>query len=189
MCERAQIPLSATHESAAFIIDVLRTLSKHFADRTTMHGVFMDILGLGVLDHGRIRPGQKRARGLGLISRGNGLGPTMRVDHPHQTRPPSGKCPELLQNLLEVRRHRPAGHPRHLWRRPLRRRMRLKLIVHLSKGDIMERDYERVRLSRAAHPGRAGRAVLRWLCRWWPDRNIAVLVEAAVRNSSYRCAA
>ncbi|MEG0004151.1 MAG: HPr kinase/phosphorylase, partial [Comamonas sp.] len=50
MCERAQIPMFATHEAAAFVIDVLRAyLSKHFADRTTMHGVFMDILGMGVL--------------------------------------------------------------------------------------------------------------------------------------------
>src|SRR5690606_35560991 len=34
MCERAQIPMFATRESAAFVIDVLRAyLSKHFADR------------------------------------------------------------------------------------------------------------------------------------------------------------
>jgi HPr kinase/phosphorylase len=36
--------------SSALVIDVLRAyLSKHFADRVSMHGVFMDILGLGVL--------------------------------------------------------------------------------------------------------------------------------------------
>jgi HPr kinase/phosphorylase len=50
MCERAQIPMFATPESAAFVIDVLRAyLSRHFADRASMHGVFMDILGMGVL--------------------------------------------------------------------------------------------------------------------------------------------
>jgi HPr kinase/phosphorylase len=50
LCERAHIPLFATHESAAFVIDVLRAyLSKHFAERQSMHGVFMDILGLGVM--------------------------------------------------------------------------------------------------------------------------------------------
>ena len=50
MCERAQMPMFATRESAAFVIDVLRAyLSKHFADRTSMHGVFIDILGLGVM--------------------------------------------------------------------------------------------------------------------------------------------
>src|SRR5574344_2997251 len=48
MCERAHIPLFATAEASAFVIDVLRAyLSKHFADRTTVHGVFMDILGMG----------------------------------------------------------------------------------------------------------------------------------------------
>lgn len=40
MCERAQIPMFATQESSAFVIDVLRAyLSKHFADRSSMHGV------------------------------------------------------------------------------------------------------------------------------------------------------
>ncbi len=40
-CERAQIPLFATAEPSAFVIDLLRAyLSKHFAERTTMHGVF-----------------------------------------------------------------------------------------------------------------------------------------------------
>ena len=35
VCERAQIPMFATPESSAFVIDVLRAyLSKHFADRT-----------------------------------------------------------------------------------------------------------------------------------------------------------
>jgi HPr kinase/phosphorylase len=73
MCERAQIPLFSTHESAAFVIDVLRAyLSKHFADRTTMHGVFMDILGLGVMITGESGLG-KSELGLELISRGNGL--------------------------------------------------------------------------------------------------------------------
>jgi HPr kinase/phosphorylase len=52
MCERAQIPMFSTQESSAFVIDVLRAyLSKHFADRSSMHGVFMDILGLGCADY------------------------------------------------------------------------------------------------------------------------------------------
>jgi hypothetical protein len=49
MCERAH-PAVLHKEQSAFVIDVLRAyLSKHFADRITMHGVFMDILGMGVL--------------------------------------------------------------------------------------------------------------------------------------------
>ena len=72
MCERAQIPMFATRESSAFVIDILRAyLSKHFADRASMHGVFMDILGLGVMITGESGLG-KSELGLELISRGNG---------------------------------------------------------------------------------------------------------------------
>src|SRR5690606_29090736 len=73
MCERAQIPMFSTKESAAFVIDVLRAyLSRHFADRASMHGVFMDILGMGVLITGESGLG-KSELGLELISRGHGL--------------------------------------------------------------------------------------------------------------------
>jgi len=50
MCDRADIPLFVTEESAGHVIDVVRGyLGQLFAERTTRHGVFMDILGLGVL--------------------------------------------------------------------------------------------------------------------------------------------
>ena len=65
--------LAADIELVALCIDVLRAfLSRHFADRTTMHGVFMDILGVGVLITGESGLG-KSELGLELISRGNGL--------------------------------------------------------------------------------------------------------------------
>ena len=47
MCDRAAIPLFVTAESAGHVVDVVRGyLGQHFAERTTRHGVFMDILGL-----------------------------------------------------------------------------------------------------------------------------------------------
>jgi HPr kinase/phosphorylase len=104
MCERAQIPMFATQQSSAFVIDVLRAyLSKHFADRITMHGVFMDILGMGVLITGESGLG-KSELGLELISRGNGLVADDAVDlyRINQTTI-EARCPDLLQNLLEVR--------------------------------------------------------------------------------------
>src|SRR2546427_9027971 len=73
MCDRADIPLFVTAESAGHVIDVVRAyLSQLFADRTTRHGVFMDILGLGVLLTGESGLG-KSELGLELISRGHGL--------------------------------------------------------------------------------------------------------------------
>ena len=95
----------ATHEPSGFVIDVLHAyLSKHFADRVTMHGVFMDILGLGVLITGESGLG-KSELGLELISRAaTAWSPMMPWTSTASTKTPSrAEVPGLLQNLLEVR--------------------------------------------------------------------------------------
>ena len=72
-CQRTSTPLFTTPISAAEVIDHLRIyLTKIGAPQITMHGVFMDILGLGVLVTGESGLG-KSELGLELISRGNGL--------------------------------------------------------------------------------------------------------------------
>jgi len=183
MCERAQIPMFSTQESAAFVIDVLRAyLSKHFADRTTMHGVFMDILGLGVLITGESGLG-KSELGLELITRGNGLVADDAVDlyRINQTTI-EGKCPELLQNLLEVRGIGLLDIRAIFGETAVRRRMRLKLIVHLVRKETLERDYERLPYEPLTQDV-LGVPVLKVVIQVVAGRNIAVLVEAAVRNT------
>ncbi|RZI98933.1 MAG: HPr kinase/phosphorylase, partial [Rubrivivax sp.] len=183
MCERAQIPMFATHESSAFVIDVLRAyLSKHFAERTTMHGVFMDILGLGVMITGESGLG-KSELGLELISRGNGLVADDAVDlyRVNQTTL-EGRCPELLQNLLEVRGIGLLDIRAIFGETAVRRKMRLKLIVHLVRKETMEREYERMPTEPLTQDV-LGMAVRKVIIQVVAGRNIAVLVEAAVRNT------
>lgn len=183
LCERAQIPLFATQESAAFVIDVLRSyLAKHFADRITMHGVFMDILGLGVMITGESGLG-KSELGLELISRGNGLVADDAIDlyRTNQTTI-EGRCPELLQNLLEVRGIGLLDIRAIFGETAVRRRMRLKLVVHLVKRDTLERDYERLP-SEPLMQDVLGIPVRKVVIQVVAGRNIAVLVEAAVRNT------
>lgn len=183
LCERAQIPLFATNESAAFVIDVLRAyLAKHFSDRTTMHGVFMDILGLGVMITGESGLG-KSELGLELISRGNGLVADDAVDlfRINQTTI-EGRCPDLLQNLLEVRGIGLLDIRAIFGETAVRRRMRLKLIVHLVRLETFERDYERMP-SEPLTQDVIGIPVRKVVIQVVAGRNIAVLVEAAVRNT------
>ena len=183
VCERAQIPMFATPESSAFVIDVLRAyLSKHFADRTTMHGVFMDILGLGVLITGESGLG-KSELGLELISRGNGLVADDAVDlfRINQTTI-EARCPELLQNLLEVRGIGLLDIRGIFGETAVRRKMRLKLIVHLVRRENFERDYERIPTEPLTQDV-LGIPVRKVVIQVVAGRNIAVLVEAAVRNS------
>ena len=182
MCERAHIPLFATQESAAFVVDVLRAyLSRHFADRTTMHGVFMDILGLGVLITGESGLG-KSELGLELISRGNGLVADDAVDLFRINQATiEGRCPELLQNLLEVRGIGLLDIRAIFGETAVRRKMRLKLIVHLVRRETLENEYERLPYEPLTQDV-LGVPVLKVVIQVVAGRNIAVLVEAAVRN-------
>jgi HPr kinase/phosphorylase len=183
MCERAQIPMFSTTESAAFVIDVLRAyLSRHFADRASMHGVFMDILGMGVLITGESGLG-KSELGLELISRGHGLVADDAVDlyRINQTSI-EGRCPELLQNLLEVRGIGLLDIKAIFGETAVRRKMRLSLIVHLVRKETMERDYERMP-HEPLYQDVLGVPVRKAVIQVVAGRNIAVLVEAAVRNT------
>jgi HPr kinase/phosphorylase len=64
----------------------------------------------------------------------------------------------------------------------VRRKMRLKLIVHLVRRETLERDYERLP-SEPLRQDVLGISVQKVVIQVMAGRNIAVLVEAAVRNT------
>jgi HPr kinase/phosphorylase len=183
MCDRADIPLFATGESAGHVIDVVRGyLSQHFAERTTRHGVFMDILGLGVLLTGESGLG-KSELGLELVSRGHGLVADDAVDLYRVSQTAlEGRCPDLLLNLLEVRGIGLLDIKAIFGETAVRRKMRLKLIVHLVRKETMEREFERLPYE-PLHEEILDVPVLKVVIAVDAGRNLAVLVEAAVRNT------
>ncbi len=183
MCERASIPLFVTRESAGHVIDVLRShLSQHFAERTSRHGVFMDILGLGVLLTGESGLG-KSELGLELISRGHGLVADDAVDLYRVSQTSlEGRCPELLINLLEVRGIGLLDIKSIFGETAVRRKMRLKLIVHLVRKETLEREFERLPYE-PLYEEILAVPVRKVVIAVDAGRNLAVLVEAAVRNT------
>ncbi len=183
MCDRAEIPLFMTGESAGHVIDVVRGyLGQHFAERTTRHGVFMDILGLGVLITGESGLG-KSELGLELVSRGHGLVADDAVDiYRNSQTALEGRCPELLQNLLEVRGIGLLDIKAIFGETAVRRKMRLKLIVHLVRLENLERDFERLP-TEPLFDDVLGLPVRKVVIAVGAGRNLAVLVEAAVRNT------
>jgi HPr kinase/phosphorylase len=183
MCDRAEIPLFQTAESAGHVIDVVRTyLAQLFAERTTRHGVFMDILGLGVLITGESGLG-KSELGLELISRGHGLVADDAVDLYRVSQIAlEGRCPDLLLNLLEVRGIGLLDIKAIFGETAVRRKMRLKLIVHLVRKETMEREFERLPYE-PLYEDILGIPVRKVVIAVDAGRNLAVLVEAAVRNT------
>jgi HPr kinase/phosphorylase len=183
VCNEHGIPLIATPLPSAQVIDYLRVyLSKKLATRVTMHGVFMDVLGVGVLITGESGLG-KSELGLELISRNHGLVADDAVEFariaPNMV---EGRCPPLLQNLLEVRGLGLLDIRAIFGETAVRRKMRLKLIVHLVRRKTLEENYERLPLDQQ-NEDVLGLPIRKVVIPVEAGRNIAVLLEAAVRNT------
>src|SRR5690606_12744139 len=131
-CETNNVPLLSTHIDAAQLIDLLRIyMGKRLAPKTLMHGVFLDVLGVGVLITGESGLG-KSELALELISRGHGLVADDAVELSRIA--PSiieGHRPALLQNLLEVRGLGLLDIRTIFGETSVRRKMKLSLMVHL----------------------------------------------------------
>jgi HPr kinase/phosphorylase len=180
--EQAGLAVFASPLPAGLVIDRLRVyLNKKLAAHCTMHGVFMDVLGMGVLIAGESGVG-KSELGLELISRGHGLVADDVVDFA-RTEPDSieGHCPPLLANLLEVRGLGLLDIRSIFGETAVRRKMKLRLIVELRRqaaAALMERlplagtteEVLGLPVHKVVIPVAAG-------------RNLAVLLEAAVRNT------
>lgn len=183
VCDEKDIPLFSTPLPAAQVIDYLRVyLSKKLAQRITMHGVFMDVLGVGVLITGESGLG-KSELGLELISRSHGLVADDVVEFariaPNMI---EGRCPPLLQNLLEVRGLGLLDIKTIFGETAVRRKMRLKLIVHLVRRKTLEENYERLPLHSQSEDV-LGLPIRKVVIPVEAGRNLAVLLEAAVRNT------
>jgi HPr kinase/phosphorylase len=181
--DQSHIPLFASPKPSVHLMWLVRHyLAKELAEATTRHGVFLDVLGVGVMITGESAVG-KSELGLELITRGNGLVADDVVEL-HRIAPDTleGRCPELLRDFLEVRGLGVLNIRTMFGETAVRRKKSLKLIVHLHRlpgSDLsqMERlppndTYQEilgVKVSTVNIPVVAG-------------RNLAVLVEAAARN-------
>ncbi len=183
ICDERNIPLFSTPLPAAQVIDFLRVyLSKKLAQRIIMHGVFMDVLGVGVLITGDSGLG-KSELGLELISRSHGLVADDAVEFsriaPNMI---EGRCPPLLQNLLEVRGLGLLDIRAIFGETAVRRKMRLKLIVHLVRRRTLEEESDRLPFMSPTEDV-LGLPIRKVIVPVAAGRNIAVLLEAAVRNT------
>jgi HPr kinase/phosphorylase len=178
-----KIPIVTSSLPSLQIIWVIRTyLGRALADYITHHGVLLDVLGVGVMITGESGVG-KSELALELISRGSGLVADDIVELFHiAPKTIEGRSPELLKDFLEVRGLGLLNIRTIFGETAVRRRKNLKLIVELMKPAqrkttqmerlplqassqrILDVDVRKVQLPVAA------------------GRNLAVLIEAAVRN-------
>ena len=177
-------PLLGAAERSQQVINVMRPyLQSELGAITQLHGVFLDVLEIGVLIMGDSSIG-KSELALELISRGHGLVADDVVEL-QQIGPETvqGRCPPMLRDFLEVRGLGVLNIRSIFGETAVRPRKALRLIVSLegpAAGGGME---PRDRLaSRSGTKNILGVEVPTVTLAVAPGRNLAVLVEAAVRN-------
>jgi HPr kinase/phosphorylase len=183
MCESNDLPLLTSPLVSGELVNNLRYYFTHqLADRTNLHGVFLEVLSMGVLISGDSSIG-KSELALELISRGHRL---IADDAPEFARIApdivNGTCPDLLQDLLEVRGLGVLNIRSMYGDSAIKNNKYLRLIIELTafrRGDGAEDD--RLSLSKRTR-NVLGMEVPVFRLPVAPGRNIAVLVEAAVRN-------
>ncbi len=180
-CELSDTPLLKTPLPSAYVIDTLRHfVARQLAETVALHGVFMDVLGMGVLITGDSGAG-KSELALELISRGHGLVADDVVDVSRIGLDVlEGRCPDLLRDFLEVRGLGLINIRTVFGETACRRKMRLKLIVHLQKPARGVPEAARLPLD-AQSETILGVPVHRVTLPIAAGRNLAVLLEAAVR--------
>lgn len=167
----------------AQVINTLRRyLARILAESTERHGVCMDVLGLGVLITGDSGVG-KSELALELISRGHGL---VADDVVEITKVPPNRlecrCPPMLKDFLEVRGLGVLNIRTIFGETAVRPKMNLRLVVHLEKPTASgAASVERLPLHELSEDI-LGATVRKVVIPVAAGRNLAVLLEAAVRN-------
>jgi HPr kinase/phosphorylase len=182
-CEANHVALFTSLQPSPHLVEVIRLyLSRVLAEATTLHGVFLDVLEMGVLVTGASAIG-KSELALELISRGNGLIADDIVEI-YRISPDTleGRCPAVLKDFLEVRGIGILNIRTIFGETAVRPRKSLKLIVHLEDhSDERFADLDRLQVN-ATFQEIIGVPIRKVTLPVAAGRNLAVLVEAAVRN-------
>jgi HPr kinase/phosphorylase len=183
--DKYNVPILATPRiTTNFVADLLKYIDLQLAERTTIHGVLVDINGVGTLILGKSGVG-KSETALELVKRGHRFVADDAIDITKigdQTL--EGKSPELIKNFMEIRGIGIVDMSKLYGIGSVRESIILDLIVQIEEWSN-ESDYDRLGLDEK-YMTILGVDVAMIKLPVKPGRNLAVILEAAARNHSLK---
>lgn len=184
---RNEVPLFTSSLASPFLMNVLNHyLTQVLAESTSVHGVFLEVQGMGVLISGDSAIG-KSELALELVTRGHRMIADDIVEF-FLVSPDTleGRCPALLQDFLEVRGLGILNIRELFGETAIKLKKNLRLIVQLEKlVNIDTASQDRLQLQEYSEEI-MGVVIPKVRIPVAAGRNIAVLVEVAVRNHILR---
>lgn len=181
--EKYNVPVLSCKAESSYVVDTARYyLHKLFSNKEIIHGVFMEVLGTGVLITGESSVG-KSELALELITRGHRL---VADDAPEFSRIApdilDGRSPGMLQGFMEVRGLGVLNIREMYGDNAIKTNKYLRLIIHLEELSIKNQG-EFNRLTGQTNVKKILNVEIPvTIVPVAPGRNLAVIVEAAVRN-------
>ncbi len=187
--ERCATPLFTSPEQSPALMRLLsHIMAQALAPSTVLHGVFLEVSGVGVLITGDPAVG-KSELALELITRGHRLVADDALEV-FAVSPDTleGRCPTLLQDFMEVRGLGVLNIRRLFGETAVKHKKNLKLIIHLSPADDGKHPWQEVDRLNMAASSRVilGIEIAEVRIPVAVGRNLAVLVEVAVRNHTLK---
>ena len=183
LANRTETALFTSPQPSPRLMQILsHYLAKALAEFTTLHGVFMEVMGIGVLITGGAAIG-KSELALELITRGHRLIADDIVEI-YEISPDTleGRCPSLLQDFIEVRGLGILNIRALYGEVAVKPKKTLRFIVHLEKSaDITQENYDRLQMQRDTQEI-LGINIPKVRIPVAAGRNLAVMVEVAVRS-------
>ena len=185
--EASSTPLLSSPQSTLQLVTYLQYyVTNLFADKITLHGVFMEVFSLGLLITGDPSVG-KSELALELVARGHRL---VADDAPifAKTSPDllNGRCPEVLRDSLKVRGLGILNIRAMFGDSAIKQNRNLRLILKLVQ--MTEEQMHRIDRLQGSRTTQAilGIDIPEITLPVAPGRNLAVLAEAAARNHTLR---
>ena len=178
------IPILRSNKSTSSLgSEITHYLEGRLAKRTSVHGVLMDVYGLGVLIQGTSGIG-KSEMGLELIKKGHRLIADDRVDVYQHDSHVIGEAPSILQNVMEIRGLGIIDVMNLFGAGAVRKSMRISLVIYLEQWSP---DKQFDRLGHAAETiNISGVDVPKVTLPVKTGRNVSAIIEVAAMNHRAR---